>query len=177
MRSTPREKQLVLRCDASTARSAARLHRRLLSTLLTLIGVALAPLPSASQPGGPPGFGGPPGPSPLERAIESVELPPEVRSQIDALLDASHSSRRGLHRELRGAREEMRELLEADDPQEDAILAQAEVIGRLQVSLEKDRLMTLLRIRALLTPQQRDSLTAALELRMQRRRERRPPPH
>ena len=171
MRSTPREKQLVLRCDASTARSAARLHRRLLSTLLTLIGVALAPLPSASQPGGPPG------PSPLERAIESVELPPEVRSQIDALLDVSHSSRRGLHRELRGAREEMRELLEADDPQEDAILAQAEVIGRLQVSLEKDRLMTLLRIRALLTPQQRDSLTAALELRMQRRRERRPPPH
>ena len=140
-------------------------------TLLLWLPLALLAwaLPAmAKPPGGPPG---PHGGSRMERALEEVDLPAEVRKEVDALLDASHRTRRDIHRSLRREHAHMRELLEAAEPDEDAILAQAEEIGRLQTALEKDRLTTLLRIRERLSEDQRAVLTEVL------RGHGGPPPH
>jgi Spy/CpxP family protein refolding chaperone len=161
--------------EGVTLRPSRASIRGLLATLLGC--AALTPFPATAEPGGPPPFGGPRGPAPIERALESIDLPADVRVQIDALLDASHSQRRVVHRELRKAHAEMKALLEAEEPEEATILSQADRIGELQTALEKDRLSTLLRIRALLTPEQRDALTRALEARGEGRRGRLPPPH
>lgn len=115
--------------------------------------------PPGPPPGGPPGGGG----RGLERALESVELPGDVRADVDELLDASHRTRRSLQRSLRTAHDEMRALLGAESPNEEAILQQADKIGTLQTALEKDRLSTLLRVRERLTPAQRDAMTRALQ--------------
>ena len=50
------------------------------------------------------------------------------------------------------------------------IMAQADRIGALQTALEKDRLSTLLQIRARLTPEQRAAMTQSLERRKRHRR-------
>ncbi len=125
--------------------------------LAILVGFLLA-APAAARPGGPPGGSGPP----LDRALEQVDLADEVRERVDVLLDASRRVRRAAQRDLQKAHAEMRDLLEADEPSEERILAKADEIGRLQTDLEKDRLLTLLRIRAELTPDQRRAMTSAL---------------
>lgn len=71
-------------------------------------------------------------------------------------------------RQIRAAHEAMRGLLEAAEPDEEAILAQADAIGALRTELDKDRLVTLLRIRARLSPEQREPLTQQLEARKPR---------
>ena len=149
-------------------------RRRLALALATAAGFLLA-APAWGQPGGPPHRRPHHGP-PMEHALEQVELPDEVRSDVDALLDASRKSRREIHRELRKAHEKMRALLDAESPDEDAILAQADEIGRLEVTAEKDRLRTLLRIRERLSPEQREAMTRVLEeMKSKRGRHRGPP--
>lgn len=95
----------------------------------------------------------------LERALENVELPADTRAEIDQLLDSSRSTNRALRRGLRQAHREMRELMQADSPDEGAILAKAEAIGAMRTEMQKDRLLTLIRIRAQLSPEQREALT------------------
>jgi Spy/CpxP family protein refolding chaperone len=141
-------------------------------TFLAMICIGFVALSATAQPGprhdGPSPGGRPPGASPMELALEDVDLPAEVREEIDALLDASHRTRRIVHRSLRKAHDAMRALLESAQPDEDAILGQAEKIGELRTSLEKDRLVTLLRIRERLSPDQREVLTKALGSRDRR---------
>ena len=137
-----------------------------------MVGLAMPVVASAQLPG-PPGGG-----SRLEQVLETVDLPDDVRVRVDGLLDASRQKRRSLKRSLRAAHDEMRALLNADAPEEAAILAQAEKIGALQTDLEKDRLSTLLRIRAQLSPDQRERMTEALQSAGRGPRGGRPrPPH
>jgi len=117
------------------------------------------------------GRGGVPHGRRLERALEHVELPEEVRDDIDDLLDGSHRSQRKLKRDARKANRRMRELLSADNPDEEAIVAEAETIGRIRTDMQKDRLLTLLRIRGRLSPEQRAALTDFMQ--SQRRKGRR----
>jgi Spy/CpxP family protein refolding chaperone len=56
----------------------------------------------------------------------------------------------------------MRTLLQQDNPKEDAVLAQSEVIGRLETDQRKQALHTMLTIQTLLTPEQRTSLREAM---------------
>lgn len=107
----------------------------------------------------------------LERALETVELPEQVRTDVDALLDQSRKVQRNLRRSLRKANQGMRKLLVADNPSEAAILEQAESIGRLKTDIEKDRLLTLLRVRGKLSPEHREELTAKLKARKRQRRQ------
>lgn len=134
--------------------------------------------PDGPPPGGGPPHGGPPGGSPggprLEHALERVELPDDVRAKVDGLLDTSRANQRELRRALRQAHDRMRELLEEAEPSEDAVLQQAGEIGGLQTELEQERLRSLLRIRAELTPEQREAMTEALR---PRRRDGRRPGH
>jgi Spy/CpxP family protein refolding chaperone len=67
----------------------------------------------------------------------------------------------------------MRRLLGQDRPDEAAVMQQAERIGALEIELHKQRLRTMLRIRALLTPEQRRELVT-IHGERHRGRQRRP---
>ena len=134
-----------------------------LNTLtLAVVTAGLLATPGLARPGDGPPRGGPP----LARALEDVDLPDAVRTRVDAVLDEARSDQRALMRELRTAHETMRDLLDADDPTEKSIMAQADEIGRLRTAMEKGHLRTLLRVRGILSPDQRKELTRALKERM-----------
>ena len=63
----------------------------------------------------------------------------------------------------------MRQLLEQDAPDVDAVMRQAEVIGEVDVRKHKHRIATMLEIRAKLTPEQRTQLRQ-LKAEMRERR-------
>ena len=99
----------------------------------------------------------------LEHKIEDLDLPSETRTAIDAIIDQARDEQRDIRRQLHGAYEALRTLLEQDTPDEAAVLAQADVIGGLQTTYRKQGLRTLLAIQAQLTPEQRASLRTAMQ--------------
>ena len=114
-----------------------------------------------AQPPGPPARHAPPG-SRLERLVEELELDAQTLAQVDAIIDASRDKKRTLRRQLREARKQMHSLLEAEEPQEAELLEQADRIGGLRTELRKEQLKTMLRVRALLSPEQRVQLLERL---------------
>ncbi|GIX48895.1 MAG: hypothetical protein KatS3mg131_3106 [Candidatus Tectimicrobiota bacterium] len=82
----------------------------------------------------------------------------ETLATLRQLAAAARTREAELRQELHAAYSRLRQLLEQDDPDETEVLRQAEVIGALKLEKWKLRLRTLLRMRALLTPQQRRAL-------------------
>jgi Spy/CpxP family protein refolding chaperone len=153
-----------------------------------LAGAALAQDPPASDAGrrGPPphprGPGGPHTP-PLqfvfERYADRLGLDPSTAAAIRAIADASRERGRTRRDELRALHEELRALLSEASPDEEAVMQQAERIGAVETAAQQERLRDMLRVRALLTVEQRQEL---VRIHQERRSERgaRPlhgPPH
>jgi Spy/CpxP family protein refolding chaperone len=71
----------------------------------------------------------------------------------------------------------MRGLLEADSPKLDDVMQWADRVGAAETELKKQRLRTMLEVRALLSPEQRQKLVKIFEERRGRMREmgRKPP--
>jgi len=160
-------------------------RRRIKIALVSLVAAATLALPvvaAARPPGGPP----PPGRGPagamsenrLEGLVEKLGLDEATLVEVDALLDASRDRGRKLRRNLREAHDQMRGLLDASSPDEAAIFAQIDVISGLRGDLEKNRLGTLIRVRALLSPEARGRLLESMKKRPspRRRPEGGPPP-
>ncbi len=114
-----------------------------------------------AQPPGPSARHTPPGLR-LERLVEELGLDTQTLARVDAIIDASRAKKRTLRRQLREAREQMHGLLAAEEPQEAELLKQVERIGGLRTELRKEQLKTMLRVRALLSPEQRASLLERL---------------
>ena len=110
-----------------------------------------------AQPPGPHARHAPPGPR-LERLVEELGLDERTLAQVDAVIDASRAKERTLRRQLREAGKQMRGLLEEEEPRETDLLEQVEVIGSLRTALRKEQLKTMLRVRALLSLEQRAKL-------------------
>jgi Spy/CpxP family protein refolding chaperone len=111
-----------------------------------------------AQPGPPPP-GEPPGIERiLERNAERLHLEGATLEKIRALAAAGRDKAEPLHEEVRRRHEEMHALLSADNPDADAVMAKAEEIGRAETAAQKERLHTMLAIRALLTVPQRREL-------------------
>jgi Spy/CpxP family protein refolding chaperone len=106
----------------------------------------------------------------LEKNAERLGLEAETLERIRAVADTARPEHERLSDELHALRREMRTLLEADAPDRDAVMHHADRIGAAETALDKHRLGTLLEIRALLTPAQRQELVRIHE---ERRRERR----
>jgi len=77
---------------------------------------------------------------------------------IRTIVDASRARGQTLRAELHTAYAQMRTLLSQDLPDEAAVMQQADTIGALELTERKNRLQAMLRIRALLTPAQRQEL-------------------
>lgn len=114
------------------------------------------------------GWARPPGPSArhagsrLEQLVEELGLDAETLAQVDAIIDASRAKKRTLRRQLREAHKQMRRMLEEEAPRETALLEQVDRIGGLRTTLRKEQLKTMLRVRALLSPEQRAKLLERL---------------
>ncbi len=125
-------------------------------------------MPGGGGPGGGAPGGGPPGAmseNRLEGLVEELGLDTATLAKVDEVLDASRDRGRKLHRDLRSAHDEMRSLLDVSSPDEAAIFAQIDVISGLQGELEKNRLGTLIRVRALLSPEARGRLLESMKRR------------
>jgi Spy/CpxP family protein refolding chaperone len=111
-----------------------------------------------------PPFGGPPGPPGpdgfVEEHADRLGLDDEARAAIRAIVDESHERAAGLHEDHRKARRALRDLLSQDLPDEATVMQQAELLGAIETEMTKHRLRTLLRIHALLTPEQREEMMA-----------------
>ena len=114
-----------------------------------------------AQPPGPSARHAPPGLR-LERLVEELGLDAQILARVDAIIDAARAKKRTLRRQLREALKQMHSLLEAEEPQEAELLKQVERVGGLRTELRKEQLKTMLRIRALLSPEQRASLLERL---------------
>jgi Spy/CpxP family protein refolding chaperone len=101
----------------------------------------------------------------VQENAERLGLGEETRQAIQAIVDDSHARAAALHDEHREARHALKDLLSQDAPDEAAVMAQAEELGRTETALSKHRLATMLRIRALLSPEQRGQL---LEIRREK---------
>jgi Spy/CpxP family protein refolding chaperone len=143
---------------------------------LAAAGLALAILPAAAlaeRPGGPPSRGGRGGmPSfdrVLDRHAERLGLDDATRARIRAIADARRDEGERLAERVRALHGEMHALLDQDAPDTDAVMRQAEAIGAAETEMHKQRLATLLEIRALLTPEQRRELVRIFEERKSER--------
>ncbi len=126
----------------------------LLLSRLGLAGAALAEGP----PEGPPG---PPHPHDLVREhADALGIDAETVESIQQIALADRDERRALQEASKGARETLGELLEAESPDRDAVMAQVDTVGAAETALLKQRLSTLLAMRELLTPAQIAALGA-----------------
>jgi len=94
----------------------------------------------------------------LERNAERLHLDDATREKIRALAEAGREKSAPQREALEQLHEEMHALLTSDAPELDAVLAKADEIGSAETALHKERLRTMLAIRALLTPEQRREL-------------------
>lgn len=94
----------------------------------------------------------------LEQHADRLHLDAATREQIRALTAEGRESSRPQKKALRGLHDELHALLSADAPDADAVMAKAEEIGRADTELKKQRLRTMLAIRALLSSEQRREL-------------------
>jgi Spy/CpxP family protein refolding chaperone len=169
MRSAPStEPMRVTTKHTGAAKGFARL---LLAILVSVVVGNLWPLAGAAQPP-PPDRRHHHGPPLLDRILErnadQLKLDEATRERIRAIAVEAHGEARPLHDRLRESREEMRRLLGEESPDEAAIMRQAERIGGLETEVQKQRLRTMLKIRALLTAEQRRELVKIHEERRRR---------
>jgi Spy/CpxP family protein refolding chaperone len=126
----------------------------------------------------PPGPSLGPGPhgGRLKQLIADLGLDEKTLTEVNQILEASQTEHQELRRQLREAHEHMRTLLEQAEPDEVMVMAQADAIGALETEAQKQRLRTILRVRAFLTPAQRAKLLELLRTRHSRRPPRPLPP-
>ena len=156
-----------------------------------LLAISLAGLAAgaAAQPSAPPNApppphgrwhpGSPPGPpfsDVLERHADELGLDADTVARIHAIAEKSREAEKPLADQLRSLHQAMREMLEADAPKLDDVMQQADRIGALETELRKARLSTMLEIRALLSPEQRQKLVQIFEARRQHWRQHAGPP-
>ena len=103
------------------------------------------------------------------RAIESLDLDADTRAQVDALFEDARSDKEALRGEIREAREVMRSLMSEAEPQEDAVLAQADAIAELMGEKHRQRVATMLEVRRLVGTEAWAELQAMREAKRERR--------
>jgi Spy/CpxP family protein refolding chaperone len=140
----------------------SRCSGRLVPALLLLVPallLMLAATPAAAGPGhGPDGFGGPPLGAMLDFQAEELGLDEDTRQAIREIVESSHARDEELRNQIRTERRTLRELMEREPVDRDAVMDQVERVSELEADEDKHRIDTMLRIREQLTPEQRAAL-------------------
>ena len=104
----------------------------------------------------------------LERHAERLGLDAQARARIEEIADAAQAESEPLRETLHALHDELRAELAKDAPEEATVMQLAERIGAAETDERKLRLRSMLRIRALLTEQQRAEL---VKIHAERRRD------
>lgn len=94
----------------------------------------------------------------FEKHAERLGLDAKTLEKIRGISEATKEQSSDLRTKLREARMTMRQLLSAETPDKAAVMKQVEIMGAIMTDLRKHRMATILEIRALLTPKQRQEL-------------------
>lgn len=160
-------------------RARRRRTAALLGALLLAFCGFAATTALAQPPGPPPDHDGPPhmgrrGPPPIDRVLErhagELGLDSATRAAIQQIAARSREVEEPLNEELHELHEGMRTLLDSDAPVLDDVMQWADRIGAAETELKKQRLRTMLEVRALLSPEQRQKLVKIFEERKARRK-------
>jgi len=106
---------------------------------------------------------GPPLDRILDRHADRLGLDDAVSERVRAMAAESREEADAIHAKLEALHTELRATLDADEPDEDRVMDLAEEIGEVKTEGSKNRLSTMLRIRAELTPEQRQTLVEIRE--------------
>lgn len=91
-------------------------------------------------------------------------------SEIESIVSESREEGKAIREQLREAKGEMKSLMEADSPNERAVMAHIDEVGELKTELKKLKVGTMLEIRSIMTPEQ---FAQFKEIRKEKRAERR----
>ena len=81
----------------------------------------------------------------LEQSLKTLDLKPEQKEKVQAIVHASRKEREALHSQIQQAFKDLRGMLEQPSPDEQAILRQADKIGGLRTQQQKAMLRALLK--------------------------------
>lgn len=147
-------------------------------TILSLAAaLSLAASAAIAGPDGPHGghhggrWGGPG--AQFEKHLEALDLTAEQKTKVDQILATARERNEKDRVALKEGYRKLHEMLEAETPDEKAILDQVETLGELKTEGQKAMMRTMLSVRAELTPAQREKLKAQMKERMKERMERR----
>lgn len=142
-------------------------------TLLTLVAFSTA-VPSifgqtAQQPGAPADvqqrpLGGDP--------VQQLNLTPEQREQIRSIRENNKADRAAVNEQLRNANRLLDEALNADPPDEAILEQRLRTVAEAQAAATRMRVLTEIRIRRVLTQEQRNILRSLQQQARESRRER-----
>lgn len=125
------------------------------ASLALVLGAALALGSGASARSGGHGFDHF---SRLELGLEQLELDSETRDFVYGVLDEARTSKRELREALHAEYEEMKVLLDQAEPDQEAVLAQADVIGKLRTEERKIELRAFVQVLGALDADGREAL-------------------
>jgi Spy/CpxP family protein refolding chaperone len=106
----------------------------------------------------------------VERSAEKLELDEKTIAAVQELAAEASARDEKLNEQMREVRLKLRDLLDEALPEEAALMKQATAMSSLGLDMQKHQLETSLRVRKLLTPEQRTKL---MELRKDVRQPRR----
>ena len=95
-----------------------------------------------------------------EQRVRRLDLQPDQKTKVQQILDASRKERNEIQDRVRQAEKELHDLLRQPTASEEQILHQADKLGELRTERQKAMLRALLKVRAQLTPEQRQQLLA-----------------
>jgi Spy/CpxP family protein refolding chaperone len=107
-----------------------------------------------------PGFG--PGGF-IEHHAEMLGIDDATLAEIRAIEESSRENGKALSEARRAAQDDLRALLDQDEPDRDAVMAQVETIGDLETKQHKERVSTMLAIHDKLSAEQRAELKTLRE--------------
>ena len=122
------------------------------------LGLALLALALASSSSGQPHERDENGGRFIAMHAEELELDDAMRVRIESVVEDTRSEAEKLRRAERQAARTLRQLLELDEPNEQAVMDQANIVGELESQQRVLRIRAMLEIRSLLTPEQRSKL-------------------
>ena len=136
--------------------------------VLALTGIAAITLVPAALAQGP---GPPPSPDPMghtrhmerfrggrDMMMRELDLTKEQRDKIADLRDRQQRRAIDLRAQIQTAQLDMRKLMRADKPEKAAIEKQVDKLSRLRADLQKSQIGTMLEVRDVLTPEQREKM-------------------
>jgi len=131
-----------------------------IGTALLSGGAAHASAPEAGRKATPSATAG--DESVLRAADNPFDLSDDQRERIAQIVSESGEHANRLKRELADARADLKTTLDAPEPDFDEVMRGVERVGRLETEVRKHQIATLMSLRAILSPEQRDALTEFL---------------